>query len=369
MVNEIEKWSYHEKVIQENEDLSSEDKEKVLMGIYQIKRIFGEDFLETVIQTQHPVLGYFRNLAPWTRFWLKELGNMLSALEKSVGFEKIRKRLMSTENFSSAMPELEIAYRFKKASFSIEFYPRHGRYECDLKAQKEGIKVYVEVATIGPSEEERRTWYTFTELTKPFMLDDEVTVAGKIYKTLSHPRIAEIKRKINICVQKAKKKKECTVISQPGIVDIIVCPRSLSVQASKWVKHKGISSQFEGPSYSIDEIRRARKAFRNENRQLPKNKPGLVVLYHGKILVKGNAESYRKLVYELEEEIYEHSNLVASVLIFSDVVGASEAGSYGPDFAWSRRTKHQLYGENTLVIRNKYSKFQIDDEMIRALIV
>jgi len=45
MLNEMRKWSYHEKIIRENKELSNEDKDEILMGFYQIKRILGGDFL------------------------------------------------------------------------------------------------------------------------------------------------------------------------------------------------------------------------------------------------------------------------------------------------------------------------------------
>ena len=366
----MKKWSYHEKMIKENKELSDKDKEKILLGLCHIKRVLGEDFLETAVQQRHPILGYFRNFAPWTRFWLKEFGEMLSTLEESSRFKKIRQRLISKESFSSAISELEIAYRFKIAGFSVEFYPECGRYECDLSVYTPRLdkKVYVEVSNIGPSQEERKTSYTLNELTKSYIFDPEVTIAGKIYKILSHPRIAEIKREIDIYVQKAKNQQKCFEVCHRGIVDIIICPRSLSARAHEWLKQKGIRSSFEGPSYDVDEIRRVRKTFRDENRQLPKNESGLIAIFHDNIIVEGDAESYQELAYEIEEEIYERSNLIGGVLIFPHFVGSDEASSCEVDFAWSRRTRYRLGGENTLVIKNKYSKDKIDEEIIQALI-
>lgn len=368
MLDEMKKWSYHEKIVRENEELSNKDKDEIIMGLYQIKRIFGENFLLTIVQDKHPVLGYFQNTAPWTRFWLKEFGEMLSALEESLRFEEVRQKLISKINFSSALSELEIAYRFKIAGFSVEFYPKHSRYKCDLKAKKLDMKIYVEVSNIGPSEEERKTSYTFHELAEPYIFDFEVAVAGKIYKTLSHPRIAEIKREINNCVRKAKNGKKCFEVRRPGILEIIICPRSLSDRTRRWLKQKGLRPTFEGPSYDVDEIRRVRRRFRHENRQLPKNDPGIIVLFHDNIIVEGNAESYRQLVYELEEEVYEHSNLIAGVLIFPHFVGADEETHNEANFIWSRKTKYRLGGENTLVMKNRYSRFGIDEEIIQALV-
>ena len=369
LLDEMKKWSYHEKMIKENKELSDEDKEKILLGLCHIKRVLGENFLEIAVQERHPILDYFRNTAPWTRFWLKEFGEMLSALEEFPRFEKIRLKLISKKNFSSAISELEIAYRFKTAGFSVEFYPKHRRYECDLKVKKLDTKIYVEVSNIGPSEEERKTSYTLHELAKPYLFDSEVEVAGKIYKTLAHPRITDIKREINNCVGKAKKKQECFVISKPGILDIIICPRSLSDQTRRWVKQKGLTATLEGPSYDVDEMRRTRRRFRHENRQLPKNDSGLIVLFHDNIIVEGDTtEFYQGLVYEIEEEVYEHSNLIAGVLVFPHFVGSQEASGYEANFAWSRKTRYRLGGENTLVIKNKYSKFKIDEETVQALL-
>lgn len=364
----MKKWSYHETVIQESKDLSSVDKEQILTGLHQIRRILGKSFLEIIVQQRNPILSYFRNTAPWTRFWLKEFGEMLSTLETSLRFERIKQKLISKEDFSSAISELEIAYRFAIAGFSVEFYPKHGRYECDLLVQKSDKKVYVEVSNIGPSQEERKSSYTLNELTKSFMFDPEIQVDGKIYKWLSNPRIAEIRNEIKIKVQKAKKEDKCFEISHPGIVDIIICPRSLSARAHNLLKQKRTGSHFEGPSYDIDEMRRVGRTIRDENKQLPKNEPGLIVLFNDNIAVEGDAESYQELADEIEEEIYERSNLIGGVLIFPHFVGSDEGSGYEEDFAWSRRTRYRLGGENTLIIKNRYSKDKIDEKIIQALI-
>jgi len=92
------------------------------------------------------------------------------------------------------------------------------------------------------------------------------------------------------------------------------------------------------------------------------------VLFPARLFAKGDLDSFRKLAYKIEEEIYEHSNLVAGALVFSGLRGSSGAGRCGNGFSWSKKTKYQLFGENTLVIRNKYSDFPISEEIVSAFI-
>lgn len=360
-------WNYHEKAIQNNKELKNEDKQKAIAGLQQIRRLLGEDFLEHAFQTMHPIVSYFRNEAPWTRLWLAEFGSMLSHVQDDHGFQELKERLISKEGFFSAISELETGYRFSVAGFSVEFYPSSGKRRCDLRVQKGDTRTYIEVTIIGPSQEERETEHTFYELAWSHLSNSDIEIAGKIYKALSNPRIAEIKRKITTSIHEARRKQECIILSEPRIIDIIICPKSMSSNLSDWLRKKGLASHFEGPSYNVDEIRRARKTLDEENRQLPKNEPGIVVLNHGRIFMP-NSDAIERLVYELEEEVYKHSNMVAAVLVFTDVVGANEAGRHGRDFVWSRKVKYRLYGENTLVIKNKYSRFQVDEEIVSALI-
>jgi len=162
------------------------------------------------------------------------------------------------------------------------------------------------------------------------------------------------------------------VISEPGIIDFIVAPRGLSDEVSNWRIAKGmVDCSWKGPPYDSDELGRIRKTFKDENRQLPKDSPGVVVLYKNDLYCQGSPEFYSDLSYALEEEIYEHQNLVAGAVVFPDWSDASPAGSCSRDaVTWSRKTRlDNTIGENTLVIRNKYSKFPVDEEIVLALIV
>lgn len=368
MLNEFKDWSYHEKLVRESEHLSEADKERILAGFNQIKEILGEGFLKNAVETRHPILQYFGNTAPWTRFWLADFGNMLSILEKSLRFVKLQQRLRSSKEFQSAFSELEVAYRFKKAGFSVEFYMKHDGRECDLRIRKVDTELYIEIAVVGWSMEELKAFHILDIFSPPGMTDHEIRVAGKIHKILSRPRIVELKKQLDICIQEAKRKQDCVFLSQPGMVDLIICPRSKSDQVSKWLKQRGLSSDLEGPPFDIDEVKRVIRMFREKNPQLPKDKPGLIVLFPARIFAKGDLGSFRGLVYRIEEEIYEHPNLVAGALILPSLRGSAETGRYAEDFFWSKKTKNQFFGENTLVIRNKYSDFPISKEIISALI-
>lgn len=238
MLSEFKKWSYHVKLVKESQYLSETDKAKVLMGLNQIEEILGQDFLRNAVETRHPILQYFGNIAPWTRFWLADFGNMLSALKEAPRFVKLRQRLASSREFQSAFSELEVAYRFKRAGFSVEFYVKHDKRDCDLRVWKEESELYVEVAIVGWSMEELKAFHILDLFSPPGLTDREIRVGGKIHKILSRPRLVELKKQLDMCIQEAKLKQDCVFLSQPGIVDLIVCARSKSDKVSKWLKKK-----------------------------------------------------------------------------------------------------------------------------------
>jgi hypothetical protein len=366
--DKLKEWSYHERRVKEDEHLDDAEKETVLAGFDRIKRIMGEDFLRRTVETLNPIMQYFLNTAPWTRFWLVDFSNMLSALKDSPRFEKLQPRLASGREYESAVSELEVAYRFKKAGFSVEFYMKHDRRDCDLRVSKGKIELYVEVAIVGWSMEELKAFHILDIFSLSSMTDLEVRIGGKIYKILSRPRMVELKKQLDACIQEAKQKQRCIFLDRPGIVDLIICPRSRSDQMSRWLKKRGLSSDLEGPPYDIDEVKRVIRMFREKVPQLPKDKPGLIVLFPARLFAKGDLISFGRLAYRIEEEIYEHRNLVAGALVLPGLRGTSERGKFKDDFFWSKKTKHQFFGENTLIIRNKYSDFPLSKEIISALV-
>jgi hypothetical protein len=366
--DKLKEWSYHENLVKEDKHLNDAEKETVLASFDRIKRIMGEDFLKRVVETRNPVMQYFLNTAPWTRFWLVDFSNMLSALKDSPNVEKLQSRLAAGKEYNSAVSELEVAHRFKKAGFFVEFYVKHGKRDCDLRVTKGKTELYVEVANVGWSVEELKAFHILDMFSPPSMTNREVRIGGKIYKILSRPRIVELKKQLDACIQEAKQKQRCIFLDRPGIVDLIICPRSRSDQMSRWLKKRSLSSDLEGPSFDVDEVKRVIRMFREKIPQLPKDKPGLIVLFPARLFAKGDLVSFGKLAYRVEEEIYEHRNLVAGALVLSGLRGSSEKGKFKDDFFWSKKTKHQFFGENTLVIRNKYSDFPLSKEIISALI-
>jgi hypothetical protein len=368
---EFAQWDYQKGIVSKDEYLSETEKQATIKAIEKIGKVLGQNFLEKSLRTGHPIFNYLVNTAPWTRHWLKELGDMFTAFQTSQHFNELCKKLEYTAGFLSGMSELEIAYRLHKHGLTIGFYPRTGsRYICDFQAQKDDSITYFEVSNIEWSEEKRKSMRTFDEIALTPYNIFEVETAGKIYKTLSSPRIQEIKKRINYCVEKAKKEQKVVVLCEPGIIDFIVAPRNLSAEVSKWRIANGMKNcSWQGPPCNFDELVRIRKTFRDENRQLPKDSQGVIALYENGLYGEGRPEFYSALSYAIEEEIYDHSNLIAGAVVFPDATDSSPAGCYSPSITWSRRTRLDMIGENTLVIRNKYSKFSIDEEIIRALIV
>jgi hypothetical protein len=370
-LKEFAQWKYQKNAIIKDTNLTKKEKKLTIKAIDKIANILGEHFLEEVLKDGHPIFQYLANTAPWTRLWLIRFANILTSFEDSSNFDQLIKKLRYAEGYLAVMSELEVANRFRRLDYQIDFYPKtSSRYISDFLAKKDNACVYFEVSNINWSEEKRKSVRTFDEIALVPYTVFEVETAGKIYKSLSRPRIQGLKREINHCIEKAKMEKRLLTLSIPGIIDFAVAPRTLSQEVTKWRTEIGMGDHnWEGPLYDSNELSRIRKTFRDENRQLPKESPGVIVLYDHDIHAQNHQDFYKALTYALEEEIYEHSNLIAGALIFPDFTGASESGCYNREITWSCKEKLDYTGENTLVIRNKYSKFEVDEQIIRALIV
>ena len=62
-------WSYYISLLQGDDELTDVQKKLILDGWIELKQIFDDEFIETS-DKWHPLLGYLKNQALWSRLWL-----------------------------------------------------------------------------------------------------------------------------------------------------------------------------------------------------------------------------------------------------------------------------------------------------------
>jgi len=208
------------------------------------------------------------------------------------------------------------------------------------------------------------------ELTWPFFpAYGDIAMSGRIYKALSAPHIQELRDLIAAAIQEAKSRQESQEVVEPGVIEFFISPRDRTDELKAWQQRKGISG-LQGPPIEVDEVRRIRNKLEQKNRQLPANKPGLIVVYAHALLSQFFEQNfYESLVSQLQETVYEHENLILGAITAYGSASSPEVAKKRDDYILGHRLLHTpLMREDVLVIRNRYSKFPIDEQIVNALV-
>jgi hypothetical protein len=298
------------------------------------------------------------------------VGYQLENLKSVPKFERLLKRLMSKQEYLSAEAELEVAACFLQGRFHVEFYPSVGSREADLCIEAGGDKFYVEITVVGESQDAQRSSQTLNDLTWPFFPEHRyIAMSGRIYKSLSAPHIRELKNRIAAAIQETKDRHESQELIEPGVMELLISPRDKADELKSWQQQKRISG-LQGPPIEVDEVRRIRNKLEQKNRQLPTNEPGLIIVYAHALISQFFEQNFHKsLVNQLQETVYEHENLILGAIIAYGSGSSTAATEKRDDYVLGHRQLYTpLMQEDVLLIRNKYSKFPINEAVMNALL-
>ena len=367
-----DKWgdlNYHILRVKDADELTSKQKEKVIDGFNKIIKIFGENWFREAAVANHPLIWYFRNLAPWTRFWLLDFGKKLDELKSLPNFEKLKNKLKTPQLFDASLAELEVAAKLKRASINVELYPKIDSGESDFKAVTDDTEIYIEVTTVGSSEEEMEAEKTYHELVaEPLVFNFNVESACKVHKILRQPQVrAAYRRKIKQVIGRVKNEQRCAEISEP-VIDCIVCPKGKLNEVKQWMKEKGLTATYGGPPYHDDELKRIRGKIQKKVKQLPKDKPGVIVVFGNHLGWARGEEDYIQIANELEEPVYKHSRLTLGVVTTTNHLGSEESFIEKGNRVIVQKASYGILQENTIIIKNRNSIFPLNEEILNAFL-
>lgn len=366
-IQNLNNWDYFIERVKKAGYLTREQEKRAIEIIYKIREIFGEAWLENALKTNHWLIVLLGDRTANAFFWILEFGEKLKEVENIKNFDELLRKLKNAKEFSASNAELEVAAKLKRASIDVELYPKIDSKVCDLKAKTTDAEIFIEVAAMGPSIAERGASKAF-ELVNLIAWNFDIEGSCKIHEILSAPKREELKRKIKYAIKEVKKEGCCRDISETGVIDCIVCPKNKSEDLSKMLKEKGLKRTFEGPPYSINAIERIKKKIRKKTRQLPKNKPGVIIIFDDSLLGwTREQEDYFKIAHELEKTIHGNSRLMLGIVIDKSLGIGSEA-SYREmgNLISLRKSPYGMLQEDTIIIKNKNCKFLINGKILNA---
>ena len=366
------KWESHFDRVSQSDSLSESEKTEVISGLEKLRKVFDDAWLweTSKVGFVHPLIGNIANYAPWSLFWLADFWRKLAALKGLVKFEELGKRLRDSKEYGGAKAEVETVVRLVDAGITeVELYPkvsvRNKEKKPDLRAVVDGEDFYFEVTSLGDSEKSRKAWDTFSELALP-SFDPALIHFLQVHKILSKPHRNELKTKMLQANREVKETKEHRYVGEPGVLDYLVIHQSKQAECDTLVERYGVRKENTGPAFQSDDVERLKLRLKKKSEQLPRDKPAIIVVSGSITYYSGSPESfYDNLVSQVEETIYDQDNLILGVIINVDV-GRGQASRIEKTNYVLVRTSRNLLAETVIVLKNRYSKFHVNEKILSA---
>lgn len=352
-------WDFHLDEVKSGSDFSKSDKEKVIEGISNLRKLFGEDWIIKKFEENHPVSHYFLNTAPWTRIYLSDFGLRMNEACKITNFEYILKRLDNPNEYDGARHELDLLTSLMRLGIKSEFCYNKSERGPDIISTFGDRDVFFEIKSMRDSSDWIESGKVMGKLVYPFLFMD-VGVIGKVHKIVYEPRINYFLEKMRDVAENVKKDGKPREFSEDGVLDFYFFPKEMIEESRKWSVMKGISG-IEGPNiYPDGGIRRLLGSLHEKAKQLPKDDPGIVVLFDSRLSF--NLENFEKLVDGLEESVYAYPNMIGLIIFYSGPFGPSKTIIENEKYFVSNKsvdlTDPMGMGDyHIIVIKNKFGKF------------
>jgi hypothetical protein len=352
-------------------DLQEGCKRSAVEALNYLREQFGENWVTSVREQEHPLLILFGNLAPWMTSFISDQVTALKALAGIDGFGALLEKLSKkgTQGFREALSVMDVAHRFNTFTAVQSLFQELNGGEKDVRLKLDGKDGLLEVTNSNSPLEKRET-RTFEAIISPIDVAGlgplGITVQGTISKPLSEKRAREGNRIIREAIGLVRKERFPRRVFMERAFDFTIYPKE---------KYPDTEYRIEGLPFVGREKRRATEidrlydVIRDKSEQLVHGMPGGVVVYSDPdyFVNSTNEIDPEALVNELEEAVYDRDRLSFFVLILIGIGAGNKRRDCG-DFLYCERTKHELLCERVLVIRNRYANVQVSLDFLRSLI-
>ena len=255
-------------------DITIEQKELVRNAFLFLKNEFGENYLKEM-EPIHPMYFHIHNYVLASRLWFVDLAANIKRLKESHNYKSLYRRLKNSRKFPEAFSILEIASKFCKAGFNIEFDLKvkvNGRpKEPDLRVinSSNTESFFCEVSVLNASMIEKNAMNTEMKLFNAVISLPTFLFAGKVEKILDENEIKIISDQI---FELKKKVNEESGFGELRIKDVLTLGLSSEEnkdQIVKWAKeHNCEVGNFEQPYFESNELKRMKTKINEKRKQL-----------------------------------------------------------------------------------------------------
>ena len=353
-------------------DITEEQKELVRNAFMFLKIELGENYLKEM-EPIHPMYFHIYNYVLASRLWFVELAADIKRLKEFPNYKSLYRRLKNSRKFPEAFSVLEIAIKFCKTGFNIEFDPKvkvNGRTkEPDLKVinPSNDKSFFCEVSELNASVIEKKAMNTELKLFEAVISLPTLLFAGKVEKILEENEIQNI---LNKMFELKKRVNEETGFGELIIKDVLTLGLSTEENKDKitrWAEgHNCEVGNFEQPNFESNELQRMKTKINEKRKQLPYDRPNLIMIYDNDFFYTCGEPIH--VINELERLLARYKN-INGVIIRGKVMAPIEPLiSKIKQHIYIQKYQYDAYAEQYLIIWNIHSLHALDVEMIVKII-
>lgn len=401
-VTEEDHWSW-DKYIQrwELSELNEADRQHTNDSLRYLRSVLGEGYLRRADRQRNPMLfWYFTDWSDGARLSMIRFAEALKALEGSTGYDAILKRVKRPKNLDELLEGrsvVEVAYKFFRAGFSIdEFEPRvsvanhrgvDGPKNPDMRIVDRGTgeEIIVEVSRMNPSDHQNLTSHTTRvirhvlvyesmqcdpEALKNILSPRHILPYAKIHRGIEEDELRSIVEQLRKLVEQVRASCEFGELIIPDTIEVGIASYDDHDRARAWAASRGMRDHdlVEGPNILTDEIARLKVKLRDKIKQLPDDRPGIVVLTPANENVILFVYDTRWLAAAMAEEVKQHPKLLRAIMFqtFDDGKDESWSVHLGPH-TYTRLVRSDGAAERSLTIHNPDCKHPLATETLEKV--
>lgn len=347
------------------EGLSQLEKEKGRQAFEFLKKELGEGFLREIFGARHPLESYIANTAAWTRRWLIWFAEAINDLKRHGNFDSLLFRLRDPGKFLEGLSVLDVGHKLSQVGFGLSFDQKIDvsghRKTPDIRALDVESKeeFYVEVSILNGSLVQKNAMETLDGITQVFWSAIPfLRYSGRIHKTLSRSHLDEIRTKVSEELSRVSKEGGFRELNISGVLDLAMASETGMQLLEKWVAERGlVVGQMTGPAINVDEVFRVKRKIEAEQRQLPIDKPNVLVVMSNDVFWGG--PDIAEKINHLEEAVYEYPHLLCAV-VSGRYMGVGESRSIMKDqHVFTVKPRTDLHVEQHLILLNKYCAHKV----------
>lgn len=300
-------------------DLSETDRQRTSAAISYLRNLFGDDFLRDAFANGSSLLSLFINAAPRARLELISFAESLKGLEEVENFENLVSEI-GDHRVNAAISVLQTAARFSLSGFDVSLDPtvristpggivRDKVPDLKLVNAETGEVVFAEVSRLRRSTKQEKSSHAFRTIwmavdsiryTAPGALDDItkpkwMRAYVRILKILEQDELEIALRRIRESAEEVLASGEYRELILDNMIEIGISPPHDHSRAKAFAASRNMKEFVESALIPLNEVVRVQGKIFEKMQQLPRDKPGIVVIT--------TDENLLFFVYRLEEII------------------------------------------------------------------